>query len=304
MDPSHRISGLRLSVVLISILSLAALARAQIPSSSEDLQSLLTRMEHNIRENDLLEEQYVHDDERRVEMVDKKGHGYSQQIQKFESVFVKSLWYRREVERNGKPLTERQQEASQKRLDVVSSLEKDYDYIIEPMNDNPANSFRTKLPYSYLTTLFNNRLLRHELIQGREVLVIDSQPRWDAHPASDLERSALDWKETTWVDAEDSMPVRYKVELLADKGGSLRKGSTSQVEFTRLQDLPSAPGSAPRYVWLEQHSESTFIARVLGMQFTERNDITPSNFRKFHSDVHLVDGSVRETPKTTGTKRR
>jgi hypothetical protein len=298
------LSPLRLSVAILSVLSIATLTRAQSPSSSDDLQSLLTGMEHNIRENGRLEEQYVHDFERRLEMVDKRGDGYSQETQKFESVFVNGLWYKREVERNGKPLTEKQQEASQRRLDALSGLEKDYDYTIEPMHGNPANSFRTKLPYSYLTTLFNNRLLRHELIQGREVLVIESQPRADAHPASDLERSALDWKETTWLDVEDAVPVRYKVELLVDKGGSLRKGSTSQVEFTRLQDLPSAPDSAPRHVWLEQHSESTFIERLLGMQFTERNDITSSNFRKFHSNSHLVEGAVQEIPKTTETKQR
>lgn len=257
-----------------------------------------------MRENNRLEQQYVHDFERRFEMVDKKGEGYSRETQEFESVFSNGLWYRREVERNGKPLTEKQQEASQRRLDVVSNLEKDYDYIIEAMHGNPANSFRTELPYSYLTTLFNNRLLRHESMHGRDVLVIESQPRADAHPASDLERSALDWNETTWVDAEDAMPVRYKVELLVDKGGSLRKGSTSQVEFTRLEDLPNAPNSAPRYVWLEEHSESTFIGRLLGMQFTERNDITSSNFRKFRSDSHLVEGAVQEIPKTTETKQR
>jgi hypothetical protein len=304
MDALQRRSAVRLSFAMLSVLSLATLTRAQLPSSSDDLQSLLTRMEHNIRENNRLNEQYVSDFERCFEMVDKKGGGYSQETQKFESVFSNGLWYRREVERNGKPLTEKQQEASQRRLDVVSNLEKDHDYIIEAMHGNPSNSFRTKLPYSYLATLFNNRLLRHDSIQGREVLVIESQPRADAHPTSDLEQSALDWKETTWVDAEDAMPVRYKVELLVDKGASLRKGSTSQVEFTRLQDLPSAPDSAPRYVWLEQHSESTFIERLLGMQFMERNDITSSNFRKFHSDSHLVEGAVQEIPKTTETKQR
>jgi len=252
--------------------------------------------------NGQVEKQYVHDFERHLTEPDKNGKIIWQETQKFESVFVNNMWYRRELERNGKVLTDKQQETSQERLDVVSGLEEDYDFLIEPLHGNAANSFRSKLPHSYLTTLFDNKLLRHESIHNRDVLVIESLPRAEAHPASDLERSALDWKETIWVDAEDAMPVRYKAELLVDKRGSLRKGSTSQVEFVRLEDLPDSSGSSPRYVWLEQHSETTMIEKLVGIRLTEVSEITSSNFRRFSTTTRLIEDSVREIPSPTGAK--
>jgi outer membrane lipoprotein-sorting protein len=292
----------RLFAVILPILVIAAFGRAQSPSSAEDLQSLLKRMEQSMLINNQIEKQYVENFERHLTQPDKNGKIIWQETQKFESVFVNGIWYRRELERNGKTLTEEQREASQKRLDVVSSLDEDYDFLIEPLHGNPANTFRSKLPHSYLTTLFDNRLLRHESIHNRDVLVIESRPRADAHPASKLERSALDWKETIWVDAEDAMPVRYKVELLVDKRGSLRKGSTSQVEFVRLEDLPNSSASPPRSVWLEEHSETTMIERLFGIQLTEVSEITNSNFRRFSTNTRLIEDSVREISGPTEVK--
>jgi len=302
MNASSRSSAFRPFAVMLSALVVAALAPAQSPSSPQDLHSLLARMEQNLQTNNETEKQYVHDFERRLTEPDKKGEIIWRETQKFESVFVNGVWFRRELERNGKLLTEKQQEASQDRLDTVSGREEGYDFLIEPLHGNPANSFRSKLPHSYLTTLFDNRLLRHESIHNRDVLVIESFPRADAHPASDLERSALDWKETTWVDAEDAMPVRYKVELLVDKGASLRKNSTSQVEFVRLEELPDSSGSPLRYVWLEQRSETTMIERLFGIQLTEVNEITSSNFRRFSTSTRFIEDSVRDIPSPTEAK--
>jgi len=78
-----------------------------------------------------------------------------------------------------------------------------------------------------LNALFDNHVVRHETINGRDNLVIESVPKSGIGPSLTQEGTALDWKETTWVDVGYVMPTRIEAELLNDKG-FLLKGTTLQ----------------------------------------------------------------------------
>jgi hypothetical protein len=151
---------------------------------------------------------------------------------------------------------------------------------------------------SYLTTLFDNRALRRETIDGRETLVVESTPRADAKPQDKEARTALDWKQTTWIDLQDEMPVRFIAEKVNDENHFL-KGTTTQFDFLRLVDKTAEGGRPEQPVWLEKEAKIKFR---LKMMFINGDGITEqswSDFKKFHVDVRLLLDTIEEVKDQT-----
>ncbi len=263
---------------------------AQSPQiSAPELTALLTRMQANVTANKGLVAQYVSDMARHA-VVYKGSKVVSEFSDKLESVLIDGKWYQRTIERNGKPLRAKVQAANQTRLDDMADRTKGMDFIFELVQKNPSDYIYSALPVCCLSTLFENRLLRHERISGRDCFVVESHPLPQHSPVSEEEKSALDWKETTWIDTDDLMPVRYEVELVNDKRYLLR-GSTTTAEFMRTNGS-TAIGGPHQIVWMQRY----FTGRLLWEGHSETSEGTSSNFRRFRSNMRVLHDSVREVP--------
>ena len=146
-------------------------------SGSENLDAFLKRMEANVRANDPLAARYTYDETRETKCYNHKGKQTHQNSEKFVSVIIGGLDYNRVVERNGVPVPENRQIAEQKRQDAISELGKSYDFVFELIGLNPRDYIYSDLPVSYLDSLFDNHVIRHELINGRDNLVVESTHR-------------------------------------------------------------------------------------------------------------------------------
>ena len=297
----HR-AGIQLTLALFAICCCAHLfvgmTVGQQPSptsGSEDLKALLKRMETSRQANAGLAAQYTFDGSTNAKFYDRKGKLLNDSTTKWVTVTIDGVQYSRTVEFNGKPISGEKQIADRKRQDAISELRKDYDFAFDMGGRNPRDYIYSDLPVSYLDTLFDNRVIGHEQINGRDNLVVESTPKANAHPGSDRAKTALDWKETTWIDIEDAMTTRFDIELLNDKK-YLLSGSTAREEFTRLPVTRSGDSPLPPMVWLIHSKSGHFSYRALWSAGSSISQIDCYNYKRFQSDAHVIEDSVQEVP--------
>jgi len=276
---------------ILAAITLLVKVQSQEPSpSAPDLSSLLVRVNANMTENFKCAQQYTSDELWHNVNYDKNGKKTEDESAKFENIFVEGLPYRRKVEANGKPLDPKEAAAELKRYD--QAVEQRRAMTTDEKRHTLHLSFHSSFPLCCLAKDFNNRIVGHESIEGRDMLVVESEPKPDAHPFSEEEKSALDWRETTWIDTADAMPARIRVESLKDRG-HFAKGMTMTLEFTRVIDQP-ADVHPERAVWLESGMASKFQFKMLWFGASGTTDETYSNFKKFHGDMRILEDSVQE----------
>lgn len=282
--------------LLASLVALACTASAQTstPSfSDKDLQSLLIRMQANQQANLLLQQQYTSDELWHNRNFDKNGKLTLDETAKYENIALEGLLYRRKVEQNGKPLSGKEVAAEQARYNKA---------VAERRAMTPAQkrlslhrSYNFSLPLAYLATLFDNRALRREQLNGRDTLVVESTPKADAKPANDAEKSSLDWKETTWIDIADAMPARFEAEQLVDKKQFL-KGLTIQMDDVRIVDAAGVNGASAKPIWLLNRTVARGQFKMMWIKVSYVTEQSWSNFKRFHVDMRLLDDTMQEVP--------
>jgi len=263
-----------------------------LPSGAE-LKALLERVTANVKANEKAAEQYVSDETRHGINLNKKGEVVSEHSDKLECVSIDGQVFMREVERNGKPVTLERQIREQKRLDAMSEQGKGMDLTLEMEGLDPSQFIYTLLPVCCLDSLFDNRVVGHEIINGRDNLVIESTPRPNAIPASEKERTALDWKETTWIDVDDLIPARYEALLLNDKD-YLKKGTTERMDFFRQPDTSTNANGSPRFIWLQHSSVFHMSIKVLWVRSSAVSESSYYNYRRFRVDMQVLGDSVQQ----------
>jgi hypothetical protein len=282
-----------LASLALCVLLTAPRSASQSTGMSAELQSLLERMHQNILANGKLAEPYTSDELWHNLNFDKHGKKTVDESARYENMFVEGLRYRRKVESNGKPLKGKEAEEEQKRYDKAVAERREM--TTDEKRHLMHTSFHSSLPSFWLDKLFDNRVTGHEVIDGRDALVVESTPRTDVHPTADIEKSALDWKETTWIDIADAMPARFVAELLKDRA-HMDKGMTIRMEFQRIVDQPATDDRREQSVWLPRRSLSTFTGKMLWFNSTGTTEQTYTDFKKFRVDMRLLEDTMQEVP--------
>jgi hypothetical protein len=250
-------------------------------------------MESNRQTNARLATRYTFDATRDVRTYDPKGKLMQQRSYKLVSAFAEKVDGSRVIEEDGEPAAAKQQNVGQGRQDATNELKKNYDFACVMKRFIHREYVFSDLPIRYLDNLFDNRPIGHELINGRDNLVVESTPKANPDLGSDRARTALDWKEITWIDVEDAMPTRYGVELLRDRGPLLKGGAFSR-DFTRLPIPETGKSQSSENVWLIHSWTTQFCYHLLGSTYTLINHVDVSNYKRFQSDAHVIDDSVQE----------
>lgn len=273
-----------------------AWAQTALPSGAS-LEALLERMKVNMQANAVLAQQYTWDELWHNQNFDKSGKATVDESANYENVFVEGLPYSRKVEENGKPLTGKAAEEEEKRYD--RAVEERKQMSLEEKRGFFHRNYHFSLPLCCLTTLFENRVTGEVTVNGRKALVVESTPRADATSATNAEKSVLGWKQTTWIDEQDDVPVRLEAVAL-ENVGHLLKGSTMRFDWERLN--PPADDKAGQAVWVEQDFLSHFQMKMMLMTFRGTTEENYSDYRKFQVDVRLLEDSVSMLPGGQGAQ--
>src|SRR5277367_1834370 len=194
---------------------------------------------------------------------------------KYEIIFVGDLPYRRQIEENRKPLSGQQAINEARRYDEAfaersrMSLEQKRDYLRRPWN--------VDVPLPQLPTLFANRIVGEDSVDGRPAIVVESLPRPDAQPADEEERRALHKSVKLWIDREDLIVSRLEATLVAEDA-AMMPGTVAHIDFMRKDG-----------VWLPAQSDVRFETTT-GSEIV-RGETAESNgdFHRFHVDVRLLE---------------
>ena len=269
---------------------------AQSGSDQETLNALFARMKTAQLANGKLSLQYTSEDLYHNQNFDKNGKKTIDDSAKYENVFIEGLPYRKLVEKNGKPLEGKDAEKEEKRYEKTVAERK------KMTNAEKRGllhwSFHTSMPICCLATLFDNKILRHEMLDGRDTLVVLSTPKPNAQPGNDEEKSSLDYKETTWIDVEDAMPAKIETELLKDKD-HFKQGMILQVGFLRKVEAPVDAKGKEQAVWLQNSSVAHFSYKMMMINLSGTTVETWTNYKKFRVEVEIFMDEP-ETGKTVG----
>jgi hypothetical protein len=213
--------------------------------------------------------------------------------------FYKGFRISRLIEKDGNPLTEKEQadadkDAAKQVEDIEKRIAKDESHAgkLDPSGKPSENSRRI----SIAEVLRASRLInpRRERFRGRDCLVFDFEPNpdFDLKDAKSIVRFFGKTAGVMWVDTEDKQVARLEAVLLDSIkfGGGLlanfKKGAAFTLEKQRVGGE----------IWLPSQVDINFSARVMLFKGIDLNQVQKFyDYRRFETEVK--DAKVDETKK-------
>jgi hypothetical protein len=263
-----------------------SLRRAIFPGS---FPRLLMELQKNEDKIDEILEDYSYTQKSIKRELGKDGVLRETESETFQLSFYKGNRIRRLIEKNGKPLSEKEQTDEDKNVQKrVAEIEreiakKEARTVSQSANGTPDENNQR---ISTAEVLRASRLVnpRRERFRGRDVVVFDFEP----NPAFDFRRAKSFLKffgktaGVMWIDEQDKQVARLEAFLFDDfkiGGGflaNLKKGASFALEQERVNDE----------IWLPSVADINLSVKVLLVKGINVNQILKSyNYRKFKTEV-------------------
>ncbi len=235
-----------------------------------------------------------------VRELDERGTLREKDSETHQLSFYKGFRISRLVEKDGKPLTEKEQadadkdagrqvDEIEKRIAKNESHEGKLDASGKPSENSRRISIAEVLRASKLTNP------RRERFRGRDVVVFDFEPNpdFDTKNAESLVRFFGKTAGVMWIDTEDKQVARLEAALVDSVkfGGGLlanfKKGATFTLEKERVNDE----------IWLPTQVDINFSARVLLFKGMDLNQVQKFyDYKKFETEVKDAKVGEEKTP--------
>lgn len=220
---------------------------------------ILQRSAEAERTQAILRAQYFY----REHAIRSTGPGKITYTQDFENIVLEGEPYRRLVLRDGKPLDRKRAEEEERKLQLTAAERR-------AERAQPQKSGPKVIPFSEarpadLLRVMDNKLVREEVLHGRQSWVIESEPKRDLVPADAIDQKLACYRYVLWIDQQDFVIAQRDSEVVRE-GAESRPGSKLRSVFRKEDDLPwfrhSMEGefftSAPKAHWFQKHSFSGF----------------------------------------------
>lgn len=254
--------GLGLAGTLLltpSILPSQAHATAVLP----DVRQLMREVQDHQKQLEKVRETYTYSSLQTTQDIDSNGNATKTETTEGEDFYVNGHVIERTVKKNGKPLSDRDQ---QKETERVTKL-------VEKAQKTPPGE-RLEGPsisVSRLLDIMDVSNPRRETYRGRTAIVFDFVGRKDAKTHGLAEDASKKLKGTMWVDEADRQVAHLEVSFIDNfhvAGGlvaNVQKGSNFRFDQAPVEDR----------LWLPTGGEGTVQMRVLLLKnmrqhFTER----------------------------------
>lgn len=269
-------SIMRYLLAAIFLFSSPAFAQAAASDSSPD-PFIQTALEH-FNANQKQTYAYTYLELWHNQNFDKRGRLKANESAKFESVFIDDMPYLRKIEEDGEPLTGRAARREEKKYEAAVRARKGMT-LEQKQAEMRAKSFSFPFELGLLPTLYDNRIVGTEILDGRPAIHIDCTPRAGIDPKNEEESNALRVHLQVWIDVQDQIFSRLEGELLAPVNG-LMPGSHASVSFLPLNGI-----------WLPWQSTFNGRTKLRRSIVAVKTDLTYSNFQKFRVDVRVLDNA-------------
>lgn len=239
--------------VLLSI-SLQAGGQAGQPAANAplpDIRQLMQEVQAHQRELDKVRESYTYTSMQTIQDIDANGQVKKTQTEEHEDFFVNGHVVERTVKRDGKPLSDHDEQKETER--VTKMVEKAQKIPPGQPLEGPAVSV------SRVLEIMDVRNERREMFRGRPAIVFDFVGRKDAKTHGLAEDASKKLQGTVWIDEADRQIAHLEVSFIDNfhvVGGlfaNIQKGSNFRFD----QELVNGE------LWLPTGGEGTVQARVL-----------------------------------------
>jgi len=254
-----------------------------------DIPQLLGELQKNEDRIDEILEDYSYTQKSIKRELGKDGILRETESETFQLSFYKGNRIRRLIEKNGKPLTEKDQTDEdknvQKRVAEIEKVlaKKAARTVSQAANGTPEENNQR---ISTAEVLRASRLVnpRRERFRGRDVVVFDFEPNpdFDFKNAKSFLKFFGKTAGVMWIDEQDKQVARLEAVLFDDfkiGGGflaNLKKGASFALEQERVNDE----------IWLPSVADINLSVKVLLVKGINVNQILKSyNYRKFKTEV-------------------
>jgi hypothetical protein len=275
-------------------ISLVEFAYPQISGEPlPDIQAFLRDLQTNQDKIEAMLENYSYTQKIISRELGKDGVLRETESETFQLSFYKGRRIRRLVEKNGKPLSEKEQanedESVQKNLAEIEKRIAKQDAKNEASDENNR---RVSIAETLRASLLKNP--RRERFRGRDVVVFDFEPNpnFDMKNAKSMLKFFGKVGGVMWIDAQDKQVVRLEASLFDNfkiGGGllaNLKKGATFMMEQERVNDE----------IWLPSLVDVNMSVKVFLVKGINLNQSVKSfNYRKFETEI--TDTKIDELKK-------
>jgi ribosomal protein L17 len=257
-----------------------------VPTPSADqIRDLIRRAADQDLENDKRQRDYTYVEREQENKLDGKGQVasseskthdvmelYGEQVERLIAKDDKPLSSKdaaREEERIEKLIDERKNESEDDRRKRLEKEEKDREQAREFVKE--------------ITDAYNFRFAGMERLEGREVYVIDADPRPGYEPRRREAKLLPKFRFRVWIDQADEEWVKLDAECIDTVSvgwfiARVHKGSRVLIEQTRVNDE----------VWLPKSVALKLDARILLKGFNLDEDVSYRDYKKFRTDTKIV----------------
>jgi ribosomal protein L17 len=257
-----------------------------VPTLSEDqIRDLIRRAADRDLENDKRQRDYTYIEREQENKRDGKGQVASSESKTHEVMELYGEQVERLVAKDDKPLSspdaakeekkiqklidERKNESEEDRRKRLEKEEKDREQ---------ARQFVKEI-----TDAYNFRFAGMERVEGREVYVIDADPRPGYEPRRREAKLLPKFRFRVWIDKADEEWVKLDAQCIDTVSvgwfiARVHKGSRVLAEQTRVNDE----------VWLPKSVALQLDARILLKGFNLEEDVSYRDYKKFRTDTKIV----------------
>jgi hypothetical protein len=248
-----------------------------------DIPSLLKELQFNEDKTEAILENYSYTQKVVTREPGKDGVLREKESEIYQLSFYKGNRIRRLVEKDGKPLSEKDQREEDERVQKeVADIEKKIARNESKGEASNEDDRRLSVAEVLRASLLKNP--RRERFRGRDVVVFDFEPNpdFDMKNAKSILKFFGKVGGVMWIDEKDKQVARMEASLLDSfkiGGGllaNLKKGATLTIEQERVNDE----------IWLPSMTDINISARVFLVKGLTLNQTVRSyNYQKFRTEV-------------------
>ena len=263
-------------------------------SAPADAKETIRRALEVDQRNLALARNYTYEEKQETRAFDKRGSTKHQQSETHDLTILYGEPYSRLIQKNGKPLSEKDEKKEQEKLDKFiakhkNESEKEKQKRLAKMEKDRREE---RAFAGDIINAYDFRMAGQEQVDGRDVYVIEANPRKDFHPTQPHADVLPKLRGRVWIDKKDYDWVKIEAESIDTISWGLflariHKGSHFSFEQTRVNDE----------IWLPRRisiNASARFALLLNGGFDFESSY--SNYKKFVASGRVLPGITEVEP--------
>jgi hypothetical protein len=221
-------------------------------------------------------QQYLYREYSVTAEINEKGEPSNRHTETWEAIGLEGSEYRKLVQRDDKPLTEKEQKQED------DKLRKEADRRRKERKGGVKNPLKRTYTFGYSSgdeRFFDFRYVGEEVVNGRPAYVLEGTPKSGVKPTNDHEKHLLLSRLKLWIDKEEFFESNFEIEVTG-AGGDFRPGTMISAKQQRMEDG----------TWLMNEIRIRFILKPLRIANVRMEQvITRSDFHKFAVDSRILE---------------